>query len=229
MQHSESISQIGAALAQAHSAIINPPLDKTNPHFGSKFASLGAHLNAVRKPLADNGISVVQSVSSGEGAVILTTTLLHKSGEWLQDAVSMPVPEKATAQAVGSLLTYLRRYSLAAMTGIVGEDDDDGNADRDAGDRAPVKPVGAKRAPANGGNWPKSGVTVCTFSKTQKRGENWAVYAQSEFGEAWLKASDELGKAIESKSTSYRWEVDFTKVSPEVIQIDALRPEGGAA
>jgi hypothetical protein len=48
---------------------------------------------------------------------------MHTSGQWISSVFSMPV-SKHDAQAVGSAITYARRYALAAVVGIAPEDDD---------------------------------------------------------------------------------------------------------
>ena len=127
MQRSETIGELAKALAAANLEITNPALDAVNPHFKSRYASLGAIINAVREPLAKHGISAIQTVNNDGGSVGVTTTLLHASGEWLAETAMSALPERATVQQLGSIITYLRRYSLAAFTNIVGEEDQDGN------------------------------------------------------------------------------------------------------
>jgi hypothetical protein len=56
----------------------------------------------------------------------LTTILAHESGEWISQEMSLPV-SKVDAQGAGSAITYMRRYALAAVVGVV-QADDDGNA-----------------------------------------------------------------------------------------------------
>ena len=152
LQRSETIGELAKALAAANGHIKNPNLDAVNPHFKSRYASLGAIINAVRAPLAAQGISAVQTVSNDGGSVGVTTTLLHSSGEWMAETIWSALPDRATVQQLGSSITYLRRYSLAAMTGIVGEEDDDGNAgsSNDRSDRPEprktFKPTEAKGA-----------------------------------------------------------------------------------
>lgn len=132
---SPTIGALAAALAQAQSSIRNPAFDSANPHYGSRYASLAAHLDALRIPLAAQGLAIVQTLSApsreqfGCYAVAVTTTLMHSSGEWARSTFAMPVGDKVTAQAAGSTLTYLRRYSLASLGLIAGEPDDDGNGD----------------------------------------------------------------------------------------------------
>ena len=124
---SEQIGELAAALAKAQAVMQGATKDATNPHFKSKYADLASIWDACRKPLSDNGLAVVQSpVDAEAGSVGLTTTLLHSSGQWISATVSAPLQQN-TAQAVGSAITYLRRYALAAMVGVA-PDDDDGNA-----------------------------------------------------------------------------------------------------
>ena len=59
------------------------------------------------------------------GIASVETLLMHTSGEWISNTCSAPV-SKNDAQGVGSAITYLRRYSLAAFAGIAQEDDDAG-------------------------------------------------------------------------------------------------------
>lgn len=128
MQKSDTIGALAAALAKAQAALPSAVKDAVNPHFRSKYADLAAIWQAARKPLADNGLSVVQlPTEAGDGKIGLTYILMHTSGEWISDTVSSPIV-KNDPQGVGSALTYLRRYSLAALVGIVADEDDDGNA-----------------------------------------------------------------------------------------------------
>lgn len=101
--------------------------DATNPHFKSKYADFAAVVDAIRKPLTDNGLSFVQLVGGAKGSVTVTTRLLHASGQSISSTLTMPVGAE-TPQAYGSAITYGRRYSLSAMVGLASEEDDDGNA-----------------------------------------------------------------------------------------------------
>jgi hypothetical protein len=121
---SETIGALAAALSKAQAQISGAVKDSSNPFFKSKYADLQSVWEACRKPLTDNGLSVVQTteVYQTQG-LMLRTTLLHSSGEWI--AGDMPVLAKdASPQAQGSGLTYARRYALAALVGIYQTDDD---------------------------------------------------------------------------------------------------------
>jgi hypothetical protein len=127
-EHSDSIKHIAAALAKVQAALRPAIKDSVNPHFKSRYADLGNVWEACRQPLAENGLSVAQMPVGNEiGRIGLTTMLMHESGEWLANTVYVRLA-KDDPQGAGSGLTYLRRYSLAAMVGIVADEDDDGNA-----------------------------------------------------------------------------------------------------
>ena len=126
MRHSDSIATISAALAKALPEIQNATKDSKNPHFRSDYASLKSVLETAKPVLASHGIVVLQGPGWDGGVCTLTTRLLHESGEWIESVAGSPV-SKADPQGVGSAITYLRRYSLAAMAGIT-QEDDDGNA-----------------------------------------------------------------------------------------------------
>ena len=126
MQKSEDIQELAKALTKAQQELITVSTDSKNPFFKSSYASLPAILKAVRKPLADNGLSFVQSSDAIEGKCFIETVLMHESGQWISG--SYPVnPTKNDPQGLGSATSYARRYSLTAMLGIA-QDDDDGQA-----------------------------------------------------------------------------------------------------
>lgn len=127
MQHSETINELAWALAKAQAKIEGAAKSSTNPHFKSKYADLAEVWSACRPALTENGISIVQSPEYVQGGVIVTTMLMHSTGQWLSSQLFMPVKQADNAQAVGSAITYARRYALASMVGIAPEDDD-GNA-----------------------------------------------------------------------------------------------------
>ena len=124
---SPTIGALAAALAKAQGAMKSAAKDSVNPHFKSKYADLASVWDACREPLSSNGLAVVQRVSSSPAGVVLTTMLLHSSGEWIRDRATFPVVQQ-TAQAYGSAITYARRYALAAMVGVAPDEDDDGNS-----------------------------------------------------------------------------------------------------
>lgn len=124
----ESTPALNKALAKAQSEMRNPAFDSTNPHFKSKFASLKAVREAVIPVMVKNGIAVVQDLQTIDGDAAVYTHLLHESGEEKTYGPFVVPKTKADAQGLASASTYARRYHLQSVAGVVGEDDDDGNA-----------------------------------------------------------------------------------------------------
>lgn len=123
---SETINELAAALAKAQGQIKDAVKDSKNPFFKSSYADLSSTWTACRSALSSNGLSIAQVIDTTEQGMILTTTLMHSSGQWLSGNIAI-VPVKADPQGIGSAITYMRRYALAAMVGVAPTDDDDGN------------------------------------------------------------------------------------------------------
>lgn len=127
MLKSESIAALAKAIALSQLHVENALKSSTNPHFKSKYADLAEILNTVRPVFSANGVAIVQTPTFESGVASVETMLCHESGEFISSVCSSPV-SKQDAQGIGSAITYLRRYSLAAMCGIAQEDDDGQNA-----------------------------------------------------------------------------------------------------
>ena len=123
---SNQIENLAAALSKAQAVIENVSKDKKG--FNYKYADLASCLTAVKKPFADNGLSVSQLVSQDmNGKQILITLLIHESGQWLKSifAVENVVMKQCNSlQQLGAGLTYARRYAFSAIVGLSQEDDD---------------------------------------------------------------------------------------------------------
>jgi len=130
-ERSASVAHLAQALVKAQLAMRPAKKSSENPYFKSSYADLSAVWEVAQKPLADNGLAVMQPISSTvDGrSVHVTTLLVHVSGEWVSSTFTLtPKADKAepfiSPQALGSAVTYGRRYALAAMLGIVSDDDD---------------------------------------------------------------------------------------------------------
>lgn len=144
---SNTISNLAAALALASLELKNPPLDKTNPRFGSRYCSLSSSIESTKAILAQHGLSVLQfPVNPGADLIGVQTIIVHASGEFISREFGVPmiivsksskkegeaeieINRPMSAQEVGSAITYCRRYSLNACLNIVGDEDDDGETD----------------------------------------------------------------------------------------------------
>lgn len=126
MKSSETTKGLSDALAKAQSVISNPSKDATNPHFKSKYATLDTGLNVVREALSKCGISFTQGTRMDGDVMMLETRLMHGNEYLVSEYPVCRFPAKQ--QEIGSAMSYARRYSLFAIVGVAGEDDDDGNA-----------------------------------------------------------------------------------------------------
>jgi hypothetical protein len=145
MKQSESIDKIIPAFIAFQSDMPSVPKDGNNPHFKSKYATLGAITEATRPHLAKHGLGFMQWMSNREGYQLIVTRIMHTSGQWMEDEGYILNPTKNDPQGMGSAVTYARRYTLGASLGIITEDDDDGNR---ASEPAPVKKPAPKPEPA---------------------------------------------------------------------------------
>jgi len=123
MHLEHSTPELFTALAKMQGEVENATKGSLNPHFKSRYADLAEVLNTVRPVMAANGLSVIQSPSFDGVRVSVTTTVCHASGGYVSGELSC-VPAKHDGQGVGAATTYLRRYALAAFTGVAQEDDD---------------------------------------------------------------------------------------------------------
>lgn len=125
MKHSEKLGEIAKALSLMQGEIKDA--EKDTDGYGYKYADLSQVLRIIRPLMAKNGLSVTQHVSNADDKIVIETMLMHSSGEWMSSELSLPpVPSKSmnAAQAVGSVITYGRRYALTAIFGITQADDD---------------------------------------------------------------------------------------------------------
>ena len=123
---SDSLDKLFSALSKAQSEMSPAKPNSSNPFFKSKYADLSSIVNASKKPLGINGLSVIQRVMrNGSAGMTLLTRLCHASGQWIESSMTVN-PPKQDIQSLGSYLTYLRRYTYSAIVGVVvsGEDDD---------------------------------------------------------------------------------------------------------
>ncbi len=137
---SESIAAIATALAKAQTELSNPEKamvgtiynNRSDSSQSFRYASLSSGLDIVRKTLGGQQIAIAQTtdIDQANGAVNLTTVLMHTSGEWIaSDWPVCALSEISQPRRMGAALTYARRYALFTMVGIAGEDDLDAPPD----------------------------------------------------------------------------------------------------
>jgi hypothetical protein len=124
MEQSQSIIELAKALSKMQGELTSVPKSSTNPFFKSKYADLDAVWDTIRKPLSSNGLSVIQTTYDQNDKIYLETMLLHTSGEWVKSYLPINAKE-SSPQAIGSAITYARRYAMSAMLGVSADEDDD--------------------------------------------------------------------------------------------------------
>ena len=129
MNRSETINELASALVKFQAEVGPAQFNKVNPFLKNKYADLGGIIATAKPVLEKHGLAVTQLVTGELGEVGVETTLIHASGQWISSCFTMPLGEergKSSAQVAGSIITYMRRYSLAAILGIYSDEDTDG-------------------------------------------------------------------------------------------------------
>jgi len=125
MTKSDTIDQLSLALSKAQAEMPVVAFDSVNPHFKAKYASLASIARVINPILAKHELSITQIAESTEEGYSLVTTLMHKSGQFIQGRMALLI-DKNNMQGLGSAITYARRYGYS-MVGVVTDEDDDAN------------------------------------------------------------------------------------------------------
>lgn len=162
--HSDQLDALASALAKAQAEMHQPKRTSQNPHLRNKFADLSEVIESTKKTLAAHGLSITQSVESrvtegGQQVAGVRTVMLHSSGQWIGfygEQVVDVAKGLNTSQAIGSAVTYLRRYGWSAACGVASDPDDDGNEAAHNASGGGSVPAKARLAAArsNGGRMP---------------------------------------------------------------------------
>lgn len=129
MRTSEQINEIAKAMGQVQGEMKPAVKSSKNPYFKSSYSDISSIWEAIRAPLRNNQIIAVQDAITSEGGISVVTRLVHASGQWMEfGPLEIPI-QKRDAQAIGSAISYAKRYGLSAALGVVSaEEDDDGEA-----------------------------------------------------------------------------------------------------
>ena len=137
MKHSDTLGALAKAMSGLQSA------EKDTQGYGYKYADLYQVLSLIRPLLLKHGLSFSQHVGNADDKILIETIVMHESGEWLSSEISMPPVQSKSmnaAQAVGSIITYGRRYALTSIFGITQTAED-----TDASHKPAAKPPEAQQ------------------------------------------------------------------------------------
>lgn len=125
-ERSESIGNLVKSLIKFQTEVPVIKKESNNPYFNSKYADLASIVQTIKPTLSQNGFAYTQRlISLASDQADVQTVLLHESGEYISSSVGV---KAQTPQALGSAITYARRYGLSALLGLTPDDDDDGNS-----------------------------------------------------------------------------------------------------
>ncbi|TBX84255.1 recombinase [Bacillus cereus] len=222
MNRSESIAKLAKSLVLFNSEVNKIAKDADNPFFKNNYATLDTIIDEIRPILSKHGLSIMQ-IPSGDGQnVTLKTLLLHESGEWLESDELTMKPVKNDPQAVGSCITYARRYSLAAFLSLNTGEDDDGNSATYGKGNKPNQKSNSGQAPSkqqgSGGNGKASEkqlkmihakiAHVATLTQTEKQMVEETLKNQVGFTSLSEISSRSASKAIQVLSG---WETQYSQ------------------
>jgi hypothetical protein len=136
-------TEFAKAIVSVQGGLEEATKDRSNPAFRSRYADLGNCWDACRDALQKACVAVLQfPIPSEPGFVRLQSVLVYgPTGEMLGTDYTVPVKDPTNPQALGSAITYARRYALCAILGICAADDDGNAAAKPKpDDKAKVKP-----------------------------------------------------------------------------------------
>ena len=220
------INKIAAALAKAQAVMPPAKMNSTNPFLKNKYADLGSVIEASRKPLADNELSITQLVTGDETRIVVETILMHASGQSISSRMSLALSEgkgMSSAQAAGSIITYLRRYSLSAILGIYADEDSDGNE--------PKQEPRKKQAPAPSEQAIRKAAAIIVDMKPETAAALHNAVERKASGDPMLrlepyklnKMLDKKAKAYGDKEASQKQRNLFVLLLDQVLQDDSKR------
>lgn len=130
---SNEVNEIMKAFQEFQQEVVNPVKDVKG--YGYKYAKLDSVVDVIKEAMSGKGLSFNQEVGYDEqGNILITTNIFHESGQWLSfGPLGLPKDtgkSMSDVQGAGSSITYARRYSLAAATGLASEEDVDGSNSR---------------------------------------------------------------------------------------------------
>lgn len=208
MEASEEMKSLYKALAKFRQQLKQPAKDGSNPYLKSTYVTLDGVIKAVDTALEGTGLSYIQEAATSDGLPAVRTVLFHEDGGTMASGwLSLPLKNGATPQDVGSLLTYAKRYQLAAFFGVSSDVDDDGNSASSQGDQRYPQSAGYHGSGNRGGNAPKSDYHQVLQETVARLG----------------MTAEEVKAAVASEVGQNPQYANYTKWSPEVKQNVAIK------
>ena len=151
--HDQARREFNAGMAAAQAEMLPVVRDASNKHLGNRYAKLEQIDGALRPIYTKHGFSVRfgSAPAPAEGWLRIVCTVAHAGGYWEENHLDAPVSTTGSqggkmavtaVQAIGSTVTYLRRYLLLMVfnVALADEQDDDGVAAR-------MQPASSRQSP----------------------------------------------------------------------------------
>lgn len=200
MKKSESIKNIAGAMLKLQGEIGKAKKNAENPFFKKNYSTLEEVAGVAHGPLQTHGLVITQTLDETDNGPVVETTLIHaESGDYITSSV--PVFDKrGDMQGLGSAITYARRYGLAAILGIV-QEDDDGNSTSNPPPRTKASEPDTEAHKQSGGVWWEDRVKKITSLEHLAKGREWLDKKSNELEdkdvEGMIKAFDEKQMELE--------------------------------
>ena len=225
--HDQARRAFNAAMAEAQSEMLPVARSAENKHLGNKYAKLEDIDREMRPIYTRHGFSVRfgSAPPPAEGFIRITCTVAHDGGYFEENYLDSPITTTGSqggrmattpVQAVGSAVTYLRRYLLGMVFNIVlANEDDDGEGSRRAA--ATATPRGARiaeRAPTYEAPPPKK------VDRSQWTDAQWQAWVEK-FGPAVavLYSRQDVVDVAEKDSVKDALQYGSERVREEVSKI----------
>jgi len=224
--HTEELGEYAQALCKVQGEVEGSIKDAKNPFFKSQYSTLEACVAALKPVLLKNDFCVSHVLVSEDGKDYMYTMLLHKSEQWMCTKWGIGTGINDAPQAKGSAITYARRYTLCAITGLTQEDDDGQSSTQTkvkeqaaakiiAGLEAQIKKLEAANQKAKQDNMEKrvndkfeeikvsilaaSNMNELNVIRKDKKVCAWVDYVKEHFPELY----EEINSVFGNKSTSF--------------------------
>ncbi len=215
-----SLAPLYAALAKAQGEF--GPIMRTRTvqvrsekgNYTFDYAPLDVVMDAIVPALSKNGLAITWRTETEGGDVSVETVMTHSSGVCISSRMAWKLPGRI--QELGSLVTYMRRYGVMCLTGVVAEEDDDGNAAD--GNQRDVSRRGPKAAAKSDGPAPS------TLTDETRRNIEDAAKRLKALGRLAAIAKEVTGKADPNDMT----EADGDKLYRHLLDMIAAESKGGA-
>jgi hypothetical protein len=192
--------ELAAALAKAKLAFKpitarhTAKIDSEKGSYTYTYADQADQNAATLEGLSANGLAIVQPLDVADGFLWVVTRLLHTGGAEIVSHVPIAPLDRLAGQrpqALGSLITYMRRYAYAAMLGLAVEDDDGAAAEAAARSR-PEGPTRSRRSatpPASPGASPPPSSSSTSGASSAKPPRLDQV-SEDQVRRFWIEATD---------------------------------------